>query len=96
MTKLSIVSPCFNERASLRPLYAEIVAAFDGAGIDWEWIVVDDHSSDGSYEEIAALSRNDPRVRAIRTRRECRLAHRDVLRPRLRGRRLCGGAHRGS
>ena len=66
MTKLSIISPCFNERPSLRPLYAEIVAELGGAGIDWEWIVVDDHSSDGSYEEVAALSRSDPRVRAIR------------------------------
>jgi polyisoprenyl-phosphate glycosyltransferase len=66
VTKLSIVSPCFNERSSLRPLYAEIVAELDGAGIDWEWVVVDDHSSDGSYEELTALSRSDPRVRAIR------------------------------
>jgi glycosyltransferase involved in cell wall biosynthesis len=66
VTKLSIVSPCFNECRSLRLIHAEIIAAFDGTGIDWEWIVVDDHSSDGSYEEVTALSRSDPRVRGIR------------------------------
>jgi dolichol-phosphate mannosyltransferase len=64
--KFSIVSPCFNERPSLRPLHAEIVAALKDAGIDWEWIVVDDHSSDGSFDEITELSRIDARVRGIR------------------------------
>jgi polyisoprenyl-phosphate glycosyltransferase len=67
--KLSIVSPCFNERRSLRPLYTEIVVALDGTAIDWEWIVVDDHSSDGSFDEIAELSQMDSRVRGIRLAR---------------------------
>lgn len=66
MAKLSIISPCYNERPSLRPLYDEIVSALDGAGIDWEWIVVDDHSSDGSFAAISELSRIDPRVLGIR------------------------------
>jgi glycosyltransferase involved in cell wall biosynthesis len=66
VTKLSIISPCYNERQSLRPLHAEIAETLDSAGIDWEWIVVDDHSSDGSFEVISELSRSDPRVRGIR------------------------------
>jgi dolichol-phosphate mannosyltransferase len=66
VTKLSIISPCFNECRSLRPLHAEIVAALNGAGIDWEWIIVDDHSSDGSFDEITKLSQIDSRVRGIR------------------------------
>jgi dolichol-phosphate mannosyltransferase len=66
LTQLSIISPCFNERQSLRPLYDEMVSAFDGTGIDWEWIVVDDHSSDGSFEALDEISRHDPRVRGIR------------------------------
>jgi dolichol-phosphate mannosyltransferase len=66
VTKLSVVSPCFNERESLRPLYSEIVAALDGTRTDWEWIVVDDHSSDGSFDEITRLSKLDTRVRGIR------------------------------
>jgi glycosyltransferase involved in cell wall biosynthesis len=67
--KLSIVSPCFNERRSLRPLYNEIVVAFDGAAIDWEWILVDDHSSDGTFDEILEMSQIDSRVRGIRLAR---------------------------
>jgi glycosyltransferase involved in cell wall biosynthesis len=66
---LSIVSPCFNERRSLRPLYNDIVVALDGTAIDWEWIVVDDHSSDGSFDEIGELSHIDSRVRGIRLAR---------------------------
>jgi len=66
VTKLSIISPCYNERQSLRPLYEEIVSAFQDTELGWEWVVVDDHSSDGSFEAIAELSRQDPRVRGIR------------------------------
>ena len=66
VTKLSIISPCFNERQSLRPLYDEMVSALDGTGIEWEWIVVDDHSSDGSFEALAEISLQDARVRGIR------------------------------
>ncbi len=69
MIKLSIVSPCFNERRCLRPLYSEIVGALNGTAINWEWIVVDDHSSDGSFDEIAQLSQIDSRVRGIRLAR---------------------------
>jgi len=67
--KLSIVSPCFNERSSLRPLYNEIVLALDGSVMEWEWILVDDHSSDGSFDEITELSQIDSRVRGIRLAR---------------------------
>jgi glycosyltransferase involved in cell wall biosynthesis len=66
VTKLSIISPCYNERQSLRPLHAEIAETLDRAGIDWEWIIVDDHSSDDSFDVVTELSRSDPRVRGIR------------------------------
>jgi polyisoprenyl-phosphate glycosyltransferase len=69
VSKLSIISPCLNERSSLRPLYNEIVLALDASAIDWEWILVDDHSSDGSFEEITELSRIDSRIRGIRLAR---------------------------
>jgi dolichol-phosphate mannosyltransferase len=69
LTKLSIVSPCYNEKQSLRPLHAEIAATLDAAGIDWEWIVVDDHSRDDSFAEVMEISRQDPRVCGIRLAR---------------------------
>jgi polyisoprenyl-phosphate glycosyltransferase len=34
--------------------------------VSWEWIIVDDHSPDGTFAAIKALSRRDPRVRGLR------------------------------
>jgi dolichol-phosphate mannosyltransferase len=33
---------------------------------DWEWVVVDDHSQDGTFAVVEELSRGDPRVRGVR------------------------------
>ena len=38
-------------------------AALENVETDWEWIVVDDHSRDGTLESFAALARSDPRLR---------------------------------
>jgi dolichol-phosphate mannosyltransferase len=34
--------------------------------MDWEWIVVDDHSRDNTFSVISKLAEHDPRVRGIR------------------------------
>jgi polyisoprenyl-phosphate glycosyltransferase len=39
--------------------------------IDWEWIIVDDHSSDDTFGVIASLASVDPRIRGIRLARNC-------------------------
>lgn len=66
---LSIVTPAFNEEANLPVLYRRIESAL--RGIEWEWIVVDDHSADGTFAVVSALARSDTRVRAIRLSRNC-------------------------
>jgi dolichol-phosphate mannosyltransferase len=66
---LSIVTPAFNEAANLEALYARIVGAMAGAGMEWEWLVVDDHSRDATFDVIARLAAADPRVRAVRLSR---------------------------
>lgn len=33
---------------------------------DWEWTIVDDCSTDGSYEELLRLTKHDPRVKVLR------------------------------
>jgi glycosyltransferase involved in cell wall biosynthesis len=66
---ISIVIPLFNEEESLGPLYQEIRAAIDKAGLDCEILFVDDGSRDGSWGVILDLARHDPRVQGIRFRR---------------------------
>ena len=66
----SVVIPLFNESGSLRPLMAELVRAFDQRGLGpVEFLFVDDGSHDGSWEVIRSLADRDPRIRAIRFRR---------------------------
>ena len=52
--------PAYNERDNLAPLLAEIAAALDGTGLRYEVIVVDDGSTDGSFETLKTLRRQYP------------------------------------
>ena len=63
--RISIVAPVFNEAGNLERLAAETGDAMAVAGIDYELILVDDLSTDGSREELVALAAGDARVRAI-------------------------------
>lgn len=65
--ELSVVVPIFNEADNLSPLVAEITAAL--AGRDYELILVDDGSSDGSFEHVTRLAREHPAVKGMRLRR---------------------------
>jgi glycosyltransferase involved in cell wall biosynthesis len=66
---LSIVVPIYNEEENVRALHESVVAGLSGSGLDYELILVDDGSSDGSYpllKEVAGINR---RVKVIRFRR---------------------------
>jgi len=66
---LSVVTAAYNEVANLPVLYERLVSTLDGAGLSWEWVIVDDHSRDGTFGAIAALAARDPRVRGMRLSR---------------------------
>jgi dolichol-phosphate mannosyltransferase len=66
---VSIVVPCYNERENLRPLLAEVAKVLDGLGARWEMVITDDASTDGSWEEMCAIAREDPRLRVQRNRK---------------------------
>jgi dolichol-phosphate mannosyltransferase len=61
---LTVVIPCFNERANVAPMLAALDAALIGR--DWEAVFVDDDSPDGTAAEVRRLARSDPRIRCIR------------------------------
>ena len=65
---LSLVIPVYNEEENLRPLAAEIRAALDGTGLDYEAIFIDDGSKDRSFAVLAELAAEDNHIVAIRFR----------------------------
>jgi hypothetical protein len=67
---ISIVVPVHNEEQSLSDLHGELDAVFAGSALGpAEFIFVDDGSRDGSWNVLAGLCLRDPRVKAIRFRR---------------------------
>lgn len=67
---ISVVIPLYNEADSLETLHAELDRVF--SGLDHaaaEFVFVDDGSLDRSWEVARSLSGRDPRVQAIRFRR---------------------------
>src|SRR4051812_50136913 len=66
---LSVVIPIKNEAASLVELHREFTQTLDAWGRSYELIVIDDGSSDASFEVLARLQAGDPRLRGIRVRR---------------------------
>ena len=69
MKDLTLVIPVYNEEENLRPLYDEIRAACDPAGISYEAIFIDDGSSDRSAEIVREMHAEDERVVLIEFRR---------------------------
>jgi glycosyltransferase involved in cell wall biosynthesis len=62
---LSVVIPMFNEEAYVRRSVDAARAALAEATDDWEVVVVDDASTDGTPALLDALAREDPRVRVL-------------------------------
>lgn len=61
---ISIISPTYNEQSNLRPLVAAIGKTMEGR--DWELIIVDDDSPDGTFAEAQALASEGWPVRCLR------------------------------
>jgi glycosyltransferase involved in cell wall biosynthesis len=66
---LSIVIPLYNEEENVEPLYAQLKAALEGVGREYEIIIVDDGSTDGSFDVLKRLHEDDGRLKVIRFRR---------------------------
>jgi glycosyltransferase involved in cell wall biosynthesis len=67
--QVSIVVPAYNEHDSLAQLHGEIAQALAPTGLSHEIILIDDGSSDDSWQVMRDLARGDPHTRALRLRR---------------------------
>jgi glycosyltransferase involved in cell wall biosynthesis len=67
--ELSVVIPIRNEAASLPELHREFTDTLTGWDRPYELILVDDGSTDGSFEVMARIQGTDARVRVLRLRR---------------------------
>jgi len=65
MKKISIVSPCYNEEYNIDELYQRIRQAMQGLDYEYEYLFIDNASTDNTVEKIRALAASDKRVKAI-------------------------------
>ena len=63
MPKVSIITALYNRSRFLRPRAQSILRQ---TFRDFEWIVIDDHSTDDTFERFERLTRSDRRVLALR------------------------------
>jgi dolichol-phosphate mannosyltransferase len=64
--KLSLIIPARDESAVIEPTLDALVRELDRAAIDFELVVVDDGSSDGTVAAVDRVEAREPRVRCVR------------------------------
>jgi len=67
--ELSVVLPCLNEGSHLERSLATLAGVLDGCGVRYEFVVVDDGSSDDTWAVLARCSARLPTLRALRLSR---------------------------
>jgi len=63
--KLAIVIPTLNEAGNIPALLNRLQRALEAVPVQYELIVVDDDSSDGTADVVRAFSDQDPRIRVL-------------------------------
>jgi len=66
---ISIVVPIYNEQENISEVYRSITNVLNAASAEYEIIMVDDGSSDGSFVELQRIATADGRLKVIRFRR---------------------------
>ena len=66
----SVVVPVYNERDNVRPMYDALNAlATAEPTLDWEFLFVEDGSTDDTFARLSDLNRMDPRLKVARLSR---------------------------
>ena len=66
---ISVVTPAFNEANNLPMLYPALCSTLDRISNKWEWVVIDDHSTDETFGVLTYLAAQDDRIRGFRLSR---------------------------
>ena len=65
-SKTSLVIPAYNEEAVIEATLDALASAFDAAGLAYELLVVDDGSTDATWDRLIAIKARLPALRAIK------------------------------
>ena len=64
--ELSVVIPLYNEEPNVAPLHAELSAILSSMAVPYEIVAIDDGSTDGTFEVLRRIQKNDAQVRVVR------------------------------
>jgi glycosyltransferase involved in cell wall biosynthesis len=65
-TEVSVVIPVRDEEPNILLLHEELTCVMRSAGIQYEVLIIDDGSTDGTFPVLAGLQRRDSHLRVIR------------------------------
>jgi len=58
----TIIAPIYNEIDNIQALYTRVCEVMDSTGEPWEFVMIDDGSSDGSTDAILELKKKDGKI----------------------------------
>ena len=65
MKKISIVTPCYNEAENVEELCQRIRKTMESLDFEYEHIIIDNASVDGTVNVLKSLASQDPRIKII-------------------------------
>ncbi len=64
--KISVLIPFYNEESQIPITLSALLPVLESLGCDFEAVLVDDGSSDGTWRALRAAAAEDARIHAIR------------------------------